>query len=252
MINLEIENVFLKEVDSTQTFVKKHAQEFNQNKITCVVADTQTSGYGRHQRKWLSPSSFENIYCSFYFVLPSSIKNFVNISELLSYSLIEFLIENGLKPEIKWPNDVLLSQKKLAGILCETSFQNETVQIFLGIGLNVNLPKKECSQVDQPATSLLIETEKKWQRDFVLEKVQKQFLKNLSLFLKEGFASFAAKIDHLLAHKNKSLTFYDGDKEYTGSIVSISSDGALNFKIEKTAEIKKFYSGTLITTKKNK
>ena len=59
-----------------------------------------------------------------------------------------------LKPRLKWPNDLLLSGKKVCGILCETT----EGWVVLGIGLNVNMDAEELAQIDQPATSLLIET----------------------------------------------------------------------------------------------
>ncbi len=252
MLKLEIENIFLKEVDSTQLQAKREAKNFSPDKITCVVADSQTKGYGRYQRPWISPHGFENLYCTFYFQLPLDFKNLTSISELLSYSIAELLIKKDFSPQFKWPNDILLSQKKLSGVLCETIFEKDKIQVFLGLGLNLNLPEEELAKVDQPATSLSVESQKKWDRNIFLKELESRFLKNLSLFFQQGFASFAIKIEKLLTHKNEPIIFYDGQNKYEGQIIAIKSDGALSFKLKATGEIKTFYSGDLLSSKKPK
>ena len=252
MIKLEIENIFLKEVDSTQLHAKREAKNFAPDRITCVIADSQTKGYGRHQRQWNSPENFENLYCTFYFQLPLEIKNIHNISELLSYSLAELLIKKDFSPQFKWPNDILLSNKKLSGVLCETIFEKDKILVFLGLGLNLNMPKEALSKIDQPATSLSVESQKNWSRDVFLKELENQFLKNLKLFLGQGFASFAVKIEKILAHKNEPIILYDGQNKYEGQIIAIKSDGALSFKLKATGELKTFYSGDLLSSKKPK
>ncbi len=250
MLNLEINNIFLKEIDSTQQEAKRRAKDLPKDRITCFVADWQTAGYGRYQRTWLSPANFENLYCTFYFVLPKTVKNITNISELLSYSIAELLTKKDLLPKIKWPNDLLLADKKFCGVFCETSFLEDKIEIFLGLGLNLNMSQEQLAKIDQPATSLLEESKQKWDRDIFLKELETVFLKNLKSFLKNGFSFFALKIEKLLLYKNETIIFYDGQTKYEGQIIGIREDGALNFRLKKTGEIKTFYSGDLITTKK--
>lgn len=214
-------------VDSTNTYAKHHAGSFPKERITCVTAEEQTAGRGRYQRKWVSPKGV-NIYATFYFTLPLNTPDLVSLSQLMAYSLATLLVQEGFKPKIKWPNDIQLSGKKVSGILTETEFSRDFVQIYLGIGINVNLDEVSAGQIDQPATSLLIETGKKWDKSGFLHKLQKQFEKDLGKFKLEGFAPFFKEFDHLLAFKGETVRCYDGKKEWVGICHSLTQDGQLN------------------------
>jgi BirA family biotin operon repressor/biotin-[acetyl-CoA-carboxylase] ligase len=231
-------------IDSTQTWAKTHSASFPKDQITCIIADEQTQGRGRYDRTWVSPKG-QNLYITFYFCLPTNTPNISCLAQLISLSLAKTLLELGLFPQIKWPNDLLLSQKKLAGILCETSFQNKIVEIFLGIGINVNMPQDLLSTIDQPATSLLAETKHLWDRSDLLGKLQKAFEKDLDTFQKKGFAHFLPLLDSLLAYKKKKVSLFDGKNRIEGILDSINEDGSLRLYLPQTKEMKSFLSGDL-------
>jgi BirA family transcriptional regulator, biotin operon repressor / biotin---[acetyl-CoA-carboxylase] ligase len=214
-------------VDSTNTYAKHHAAAFPKDRITCVTAEEQTAGRGRYQRKWVSPKGV-NIYATFYFTLPATTPDIVSLSQVMAYSFSTLLIQEGLDPKIKWPNDIQLSGKKVSGILCETQFHQDVIELFIGIGINVNLEASSAAQIDQPATSLLIETGRKWDKMGLLHKLQKQFMKDLERFKKEGFAPFHQEFDHLMALKGETVRCYDGKKEWVGICHSLTKDGQLN------------------------
>jgi BirA family biotin operon repressor/biotin-[acetyl-CoA-carboxylase] ligase len=182
-------------VDSTNTYAKIHAAEFPAGEITCITAEEQTAGRGRYQRKWISPPGV-NIYATFFFKLPKQIPDLTHLAQLMTFSFAQVLIQAGLHPKIKWPNDILLNGKKVSGVLCETEFGAQEVDIFLGIGINVNW--ETLSPIDQPATSLLLETGKKWDRDALLNKLQKRFEGDLGKFKKGGFAPFQSEFEKLM------------------------------------------------------
>jgi BirA family biotin operon repressor/biotin-[acetyl-CoA-carboxylase] ligase len=142
---LKVKNVFLKKVDSTQTFAKENLKNFKEDVITCVTADEQTMGRGRFKRVWHSPKG--NLYSTFYLKLPSNTKDLTSLGQILALSLLEVLKEdkNLQNPQISWPNDILISDKKFSGVLCEIVFTNEFADIFLGIGINVNMDEKNLS-----------------------------------------------------------------------------------------------------------
>lgn len=217
--------IHLDKVDSTQAYAKEHASEFPGNQITCVTAEEQTAGRGRYQRKWISPRSV-NIYATFYFRLPRETLHLVSLAQVMAYSLSMVLLREGLHPKIKWPNDIQLSGKKLSGVLCETVFQKEEVEILLGIGINVNM--ESTPLIDQPATSLKIETGRKWDRAALLKHLQKQFVIDLEKFKKEGFTPFHSQFENLLAYKGETVRVYDGKKIWMGVCHSLTSDGQLN------------------------
>ncbi len=231
-------------IDSTQTWAKANSASFPKDHITCILADEQTQGRGRYDRKWISPKG-QNLYITFYFCLPANTPQLSCLSHLIAISLANVLLELKLSPQIKWPNDLLLSHKKLAGVLCETSFQNKLVEIFLGIGINVNMSKELLATIDQPATSLFVETEKLWDRSHLLGLLQKEFSKTIKTFQKKGFAPFLPLFDSLLAYKKQKVRFFDGKNQYEGILDSIGEDGSLNLYFPKTNERKSFLSGDL-------
>lgn len=214
-------------IDSTNTYAKKHSKQLSKTEITCITAEEQTSGRGRYQRKWISPKGV-NIYATFYFTLPPDTLHIISLAQLMAISLANVLIHEGLNPEIKWPNDIRLSGKKLSGILCEMQFHPHIAEVFLGIGINVNLDEKSASEIDQPATSLLIETKKAWDKKSLLKKIQQQFVKDLEKFKEEGFSPFHKQFEKLLAFKGETIRCFDGRNVWVGVCHSLTEDGQLN------------------------
>ena len=87
---------------------------------------------------------------------------------------------------------------------------------------------QQLSLIDQPATSLLIETDQLWDRSSLLKKLQKQFLVDLQKFKKEGFTPFHSQFENLLAYKGQTIHCFDGKKEWVGICHSVTNDGQLN------------------------
>lgn len=223
-------NVHLDVVDSTNTYAKQHCASFPKGQITCVAADEQTAGRGRYQRKWVSPKGV-NIYATFYFNLPINTLHLVSLSQLMAISLARLLIQEGFKPKIKWPNDIQLNGKKVSGILTETQFNPTSVDIFMGIGINVNLDPASAEQIDQPATSLMIESDKKWDKGVLLKKLQNQLIKDLETFKRDGFSPFHDEFEKILAMKGETIRVFDGKKEWVGVCHSLTQDGQLNLML---------------------
>ena len=228
---MEIHNIHLDHIDSTQKYAQEYAKEraspFPKDRITCITAEEQSAARGRYQRKWVSPRGV-NIYATFYFILPQDTLHLTALAHVMGFSCAEVLIAEGFHPKLKWPNDVLLHGKKVAGMLCETSFGKEGAEIFLGIGLNVNMNREDLLQIDQPATSLKEETGRSWDKGSILKKLQKQFSSNLEKFKKEGFFPFKEGFENLLAFKGETIRCFDGKKEWVGICHSLTQDGQLN------------------------
>lgn len=225
-----IHELHLDTVDSTNTYAKQHSASFPKGQITCITAEEQTAGKGRFQRTWISPRGV-NLYATFYFTLPLNTLHLVSLSQVMAYSVATLLKHEGLQPQIKWPNDVRLKEKKVSGILCETQFHKDIIDIFLGVGINVNLDAKSASQIDQPATSLYLETGKQWDKKALLKKLEAQFVKDLERFKKEGFTPFHKEFEKLLALKGETIRCFDGKKIWVGICHSLTDDGQLNLML---------------------
>jgi BirA family transcriptional regulator, biotin operon repressor / biotin---[acetyl-CoA-carboxylase] ligase len=214
-------------IDSTNTWTKKNAATLDPSQLTCVTAQEQTAGRGRFYRKWISPKG-QNIYATLYFCLPRTCPHIINLGQILSLSCIAVLKKKGFQPKVKWPNDILLDGKKVAGILCETVSFEDRIGIVLGIGINVNMSQELLETIDQPATSLAQLSGQTWTLEQIIEPVLKQFMKDLDILLTQGFEPFRSNYEELLAFKGESIACHDGLKTVKGICHSINSDGRLN------------------------
>lgn len=238
---MEIVDVFLDTVDSTNQWAQENLSSLDPNKITCITAKEQTKGRGRFQRTWVSPKG-ENIYTTFYFRLKKNALHLTSLAQVMTICFAKVLINEGFSPKIKLPNDVLLSCKKVSGVLCETSFKNDNVDVFLGIGINIDTDEKILSQIDPPATSLYKESKKKWTGKEILKKLQDQFSSDFELFKTQGFTPFHSSFENLLAYKGQKVRCFDGKREWTGLCHSITNDGQLNLCLPNK-EMKTILSG---------
>jgi len=129
-------------VSSTQDLADELARK-GADEGTAVIAEKQTRGRGRKGREWVSPAE-GGVYLSVV-LRPALMPNQIVPLPLVAGVAVANAIEKvtPLKPRIKWPNDIMVNGKKVAGILAEMNCEIDSVNhIILGIGINVNTPKK--------------------------------------------------------------------------------------------------------------
>src|SRR5579883_912370 len=102
-------------IDSINTWAKQHAHELDPKALTCITADEQTTGRGQRDKTWFSPVG--NLYMTFFFVLPQDFHFTSNLGQIFALSAAKVLKDFGFSPALKWPNDILLKEKKAGGIL---------------------------------------------------------------------------------------------------------------------------------------
>ncbi len=123
-------------IDSTNMVADKIARE-GAPEGTVILADSQSAGRGRNSRAWHSPPGL-NLY--FTLILRPAISRLHYLPYLSGLSIVNALLELGLTPDLKWPNDVLVQGKKICGILIQTSIEENRLQFALvGVGINVNV-----------------------------------------------------------------------------------------------------------------
>jgi BirA family biotin operon repressor/biotin-[acetyl-CoA-carboxylase] ligase len=238
--------IHLDTIDSTQDYAKQHYLSFEKDQITCVWAEEQTKGRGLYDKQWISPRGV-NLYATFYFQLAFKTFELLTIGQIMACSIASILSQKGLDPRIKWPNDLQLEGKKIAGILCETIETNGKTHLFVGIGLNVNMEQKQLVLIDQPATSLKVETNRIWNKQELLQTLYETFKEDVKKFAKEGFFPFQKIINELLAYKGKQVIYKQGNQSWEGICHSISSNGGLNLLlIDPPNQIVTLFSGELI------
>lgn len=139
-------------LDSTQEQAKRLISEGIKDELVLITTDEQTSGYGRYGKVWVSPRG-KNIACSYLFFS----KKDADVSTLAveaARKVADILSGYCKDVSTKMPNDVLIAKKKVAGIIVE----RHDAAVILGIGINVNATAEDLAAVNQPVTSLLIET----------------------------------------------------------------------------------------------
>jgi BirA family biotin operon repressor/biotin-[acetyl-CoA-carboxylase] ligase len=156
-------------VESTNSLALKAAGSFEIHEEgsaegAAFLADEQTAGRGRGGHSWHSERG-TGIYCSFLLRPPMSPADALWLSLISGVAVQDAVREStGLQADIRWPNDMLLNEKKFAGILTEMSSEGTRLQhAVIGVGINVN-QRSLPSGLDTPATSLLLESGREWSR----------------------------------------------------------------------------------------
>lgn len=207
---------------------------------TLIVADQQTAGKGRMERKWFSPAK-RNIYASL--ILRPQVSDPMHLATLpilSGFVIVESIAHlfPQLDPKIKWPNDIWIQEKKLCGILCEMQIQgNKTPVIILGIGININfssdlLPKELLST----ATSLQIETGHLCSRPELLSMILNTFEPLYGQWEKEGLAPFLPDLQKRDALKGQEISMALTNEPLRGIGNGIRSDGGLRILLPNGRE----------------
>jgi BirA family transcriptional regulator, biotin operon repressor / biotin---[acetyl-CoA-carboxylase] ligase len=144
------------QVDSTQDVARELARADAPDR-TLVVADYQSAGRGRQGRRWIAPPGTALTFSIvFRTVAPAPPpRRYTMLASVAVCEAIERLAPN-LKPRIKWPNDVMLGERKVAGILAEGSSVGDALRLVVGIGINVSTSADELAAVGSGATSLRV------------------------------------------------------------------------------------------------
>lgn len=234
-------------IDSTNTYALKNFDELED--LTAVAADEQTAGRGRFDRMWVSDNC-QNIYLSF--VLKPEKKEYIaNLTQYLSVVTAKIIETYNVKPQIKWPNDVLLNNKKICGILCESSLKNNKIQgVVLGIGINLNMPDETIEAIEKmgrPATSLNLELGKKVDKEEFLQKLLNEFYQNYDKAVEHGFEfikeDYKSRIEFL--NKTVYLQLRDGAPKEAVVAKDIDNNGNL-IVLDSKGETKTVLSGDII------
>ncbi len=237
-----MKHIHFETIDSTNTWAKNQPGVWDLNGITLITADEQTAGRGRYKRHWVSPPNV-NLYATFAFLTEKGQKDIANFSQVLALSCLQSLPYLDLK--IKWPNDIFLNGKKIAGILCETMMLGNRVGVICGVGININMPKEACAHIDQPATSLMLECGKVFDIETILNNLKEKFFANHSLFLSKGFAPFFPLfLEHSYLKKGDRISVVNNNQINEGRVERFHSDCSLEM-ITHDGNHVVFYSGEL-------
>ncbi len=207
-------------MDAARREIKNKAPEG-----TVVIAGEQTTGRGRLKRAWFAPGG--NI--AFSLVLYPDVAGLpylIMIASLAAAQSIESV--TGLQTQIKWPNDVLIAGKKVAGILIESEVKGNTARAVIGIGINVALRPAEINEISATATSLEEQLGKNVSREEIIKTLLEEFEK---LYIKLPDSTFIFKLwQSRLVTLGQKVTAAWGDDVIQGIAESVDESGALTIR----------------------
>jgi len=239
---------YFEEIDSTQNFAQNIAADKKENG-TIIIAEKQTSGRGRLDRKWTSPKG--GIWFSL-IIHPKFDVSSSTLIPILSAVALSKSIKSVLdiETEVKWPNDITMNGKKVAGVLVDASFQTNSIDyLILGIGINFDIDTKKLEKRLTKTPNFygidsLRGKEDKTPPKTLLKEFLLQFEKNLFQLDKGEKSKIIKEWTKRAAGIGKKITINTSNGKISGISQGIDNDGAL--KIKTRNETKKIYVGDVV------
>ena len=196
---------------------------------TLVVADEQTAGRGRLQRRWLAPPGQALLFSLIFYpdLAPRDAFQLTMLSSVACVQAVQNL--TCLRPVIKWPNDLLLDGKKLAGILSEMGQAGERLSAVVGIGLNVNVDLTPWPDLAQRATSLREMLGRTVPRVPLLQEILRQIEMRYDL-LRAGQSPYEEWLANL-ATLGREVRVTTPEGVFEGRASGVDRDGALELTL---------------------
>lgn len=204
-----------------------------------MLAERQTAGRGRRGRKWVSPFA-ENLYYSLALRIDGGMRQLEGLSLVVGLAVVQALRNSGVSNAgLKWPNDVLVGSKKIAGILLElVGDPADVCHVVLGIGINVNMQIAE--GVDQQWTSIRLESGKACDRNALVAELSNQLSTYIQKHQANGFASLQAEWAENHLWQGRSVSLIAGNSHIDGVVLGIDNQGGLRLRVDG---VEKVFSG---------
>jgi BirA family biotin operon repressor/biotin-[acetyl-CoA-carboxylase] ligase len=214
--------IYYPRVDSTMEEARKEAQ-WGAPAGTVVICDEQTAGKGRLQRIWISPEGS----LALSIILRPNLAYLPFMVMLASLSAVRSIeLVTGIRPWIKWPNDILIKGKKICGILIQNEIHRSSLKFtIIGIGININMHMQSFPEIEPTATSLLDELGKPVSRVELARQLLIE-MENLYHVLSQGELIFEQWKDRLIT-LGQYVRVTQEDKVFCGYAESVVRDGSL-------------------------
>lgn len=232
----------LDEVDSTNRYLAEHvATHMDIDGATCVT-EAQSGGRGRRGRTWIT-TPYCNLMLSMAWRFPGGPSLVSGLSLAAGVALLRALEEYGVSGVgLKWPNDVLWDNRKLAGLLVDV--QGEAAgptQVILGVGINGYISPQDAAHIDQPWIDLQGITGETTDRNRLAALVMRHLLGMFHLFAAKGFAPFRAEWQKRHLFHGRRVRLIQGEREFTGTADGIDETGGLIIRHARNRQV--FHSG---------
>jgi len=225
-LSIEVHSI----IDSTNSYLLRKIPNIKKGQI--CIAEYQQAGRGRRGQKWQSPFG-SHLYLSMYWQLEQGMSEAMGLSLVIGLALsdaIQKFVTN--KVELKWPNDVYVSGKKIAGILIELEGQAQGIgHCVVGVGLNVQMPKSASTEIDQPWTDLRSHHSEKVDRNKLAAEVIHCIYQRLEQHQTSGFASMIEEWHQQDLLLNKTVKIITGSRETLGIYRGVNEQGAMLLEV---------------------
>ncbi|CCQ11405.1 Biotin-protein ligase [Pseudoalteromonas luteoviolacea B = ATCC 29581] len=231
-------------IDSTNTELMRRIQaKAYPNSGHTLLAEMQQAGRGRRGKVWQSPFG-ANLYLSYYWRLEDGMQAAMGVSVVVGLALYDAIKAlYGIDVQLKWPNDVYLDKKKLAGILVELDGQMEgPCHLVIGIGVNLVMPQSAASAIDQPWQDLSSKVGK-IDKNALAAMLIVCLAKRLTTYRESGLKTFSQQWNSLNVFKGKSVRLSTGTQTWQGICEGINEQGALLLRCD--GEVKAYFGGEL-------
>ncbi|MFG7353457.1 bifunctional biotin--[acetyl-CoA-carboxylase] ligase/biotin operon repressor BirA [Shewanella oncorhynchi] len=216
---------YFDEIASTNGFLLDHITELKNGDV--CVTEYQSAGRGRRGRTWVSPYG-HHLYFSLFWTFPQGMAQAMGLSLVVACTLVEVLKSFGVENiGVKWPNDIYLDNKKLAGILIEMSGQADSqCQLIIGVGVNMAMSEEQGKGIDQPWSDLseLVDMPDK---TALVIALQKQLKRDIQLFEREGLAAFKTRWQAADLFYGREIRLLMGEKSVEGICRGVDEQGAV-------------------------
>jgi len=204
-----------------------------------ILAERQLAGRGRRGRKWVSPFA-DNLYYSLVLRIDGGMRQLEGLSLVVGLAVMQALRNSGVQGAgLKWPNDVLVDNKKIAGILLElVGDPADVCHVVLGIGINVNM--QVADEVDQQWTSIRLESGKSCDRNALVVELSNQLSAYIQKHQVDGFASLQGEWAESHLWQGRSVSLIAGNSHIQGVVLGIDSQGGLRLSVDG---VEKVFSG---------
>ena len=224
-------------IDSTNSYLMK-AHSYKPG--TVVLADYQTAGRGRFGRSWISPPEeallFSILLTDLNQAIPLYIYTF--LAAVGVYEGLKPLISGKYKLSLKWPNDILLNNKKVCGILVQSKTNGSVLsRLVIGIGLNINQPEEFFKDELQHAASLYSTTGKRFDRILVLTNILRNIDQQLTILREKGAKIIFNKWKNACDSIGRPVAVDDGKRIHKGIFEDISENGGLILKTDGAEKV---------------
>jgi BirA family biotin operon repressor/biotin-[acetyl-CoA-carboxylase] ligase len=220
---------FFETIESTQDFALELASKHYENG-SLIIAQKQTKGRGRLDRRWVSPKG--GIWFSI-LLKPNLEIMQVSLFPMLTSLALAFTIEKilKLKPNLKWPNDVMLKNKKVAGILVDASVESNQIEyIVIGVGINFKIKPKTIDKIinsrNNRITTLVNHNQDAdpvlFLQDFLFE-----FERLYNKLMTNNFKEIKTEWEKRSSTLGKNISVSTPNGEVKGRAISLDDDGAL-------------------------